>query len=499
MAVVALVAVVVIHPESVAGEEPDETSAIEQPEIDGDAVEGTGDKPGEVANDPALAEAIEAVLDDDELRRTDVGIYVRDLDAGEVLYARDADRLMNPASNVKLVTAAIALENLGPNHTFTTELWTRANSDGSLDDLYVRGEGEAFLQYKDVLSWAGDLRRRGIDRIDGDVVIDDGAFDGAYLPPGFDMRDVGAAYRSPIGAVSVNFNAISVEVEPGDAIGSPAKITVSPPNNYVEVINRTETVYGQYPQVEVRARPGDDGMRLIVDGVVGNNANAMTRRKRIDDPPAFAGSVVAEAMRMVGIEFDGDVTRGRIPDDGTKLVDHQSKPLMLSLRAMNKWSNNFIAEQLLRVVGVVDDEPSTWEAARLRASRTLVDYGLDEGTYNLHNGSGLYDGNELSPRQIVTLLDAMRDHPYGAEFASTLAIAGVDGTLRRRLDDGVTEANLRGKTGTLRNVTALSGYVQTVSGRNVGFSIMFNDPPRRAWNYRDDQDDIARAIAEFDG
>lgn len=446
---------------------------------------------------PALREAIDEVLADDELRRTDVGIFVEDLETGEVLYSRNADRAMNPASNVKLLTAVVALEKLGPNHNFETTLSTNSEQGAEIDDLYVRGEGEAFLLYEHVLGWASQLRRAGVESVDGDLIVDDGAFARAYLPPGFDQKDAGAAYRSPIGAVSVNFNAVTVEIAP-TAPGQSPSLSVDPPNDYVEIDNRARTVPGPYPNLEVRSESDDDNTTLTVEGTIGTRADAVQRRKRIGNPPAFSGAVVAEAMEAVGIEFGGEIRRGTTPEEATTLVDHQSRPVLESVLAMNKWSNNFIAEQLLRVVGGLDDNPSTWDDARRVAREVLAEFGLEPGEYQLNNGSGLYEGNELSARQIVTLLREMRSHPYGPEFASSLAIAGVDGTLSHRLDDESTKANLRAKTGTLNEVSALSGYVHTASGRPVAFSILFNDTPRRAWRYRDDQDDIARSIAEFD-
>ena len=201
---------------------------------------------------------------------------------------------------------------------------------------------------------------------------------------------------------------------------------------------------------------------------------------------------------MVGIDFDGQIRHGTAPTEGEKLLEHRSAPLMEAVWAMNKWSNNFIAEQLLRVLGDDGDEPSTWEAALQRAEETLEEFGFAPDSYRLNNGSGLYEGNELTARQIVELLRQMNTHRYGPEFASSLAIAGVDGTLAHRLDDELTQSNLRAKTGTLRDVTALSGYMETAGGRTVAFSILFNDPPRRAWHFRDRQDDIALVIAGFD-
>ena len=477
---------------AIAQEGP-ETSAIEATELEHSEIVEE-----EESNHPALERSIGAILANGELQRTTIGIHVEDLASGEVLYTHGADRLMNPASNVKLVTAAAALHKLGPNHTFSTELSTEQNSGGRIGDLYVKGEGEAFLLFKDVLSWAADLKLQGIEAIDGDLVIDDTAFDGGYLPPAFDMRDADASYRSPIGAVSVNFNAVAIRVEPADQIGHRPSVRITPPNDYIEVENRASTVTGSLPRIGVSAVPDDERTRVIVSGTIGSGSDSVTQRKRIEHPPAFAGAVVAEAMKMMGIEFDGAVRRGTAPDNGQVLVTHNSEPVANTLAAMNKWSNNFIAEQMLRVLGGLDEEASTWDAARQRVRQTLEHGGIPSDSYNLKNGSGLYDGNELSPRQIVQLLRFMKFHRYGPEFVASLPIAGVDGTLRHRLNGDETKDKMRAKTGTLRNVTALSGYTETASGRLVAYSIIFNDPPRRAWNFRNHQDSIARAIAAFD-
>jgi serine-type D-Ala-D-Ala carboxypeptidase/endopeptidase (penicillin-binding protein 4) len=493
LVVVAMGALVLVAGGEVNAGDGPEASAVEMPDI-----QEHPERIPEIADYSSLVESIEAVLSDSEMRRTTVGIHVEDLNSDEILFSHNADQLLNPASNVKLLTAAAVLDKLGPSHTFSTELSTKKVENGRIEDLYIRGEGEAFLLFRDVLSWAGELRMQGVEAIDGDLVIDDGIFDGAYLPPAYDIRESDAAWRAPIGAVSVNFNAVSVKVEAAEQIGQAASVRLDPPNDHVQVVNRARTTRGSVPRISISGESAGDGTRIVVSGTIGVDSGEVVQRKRIDNPPAFAGAVVAEAMQMMGIEFSGQVRRGEVPEEREKLFVHRSAPVMDALSAMNKWSNNFIADQLLRVLGSFEEEPSTWDGSRLRMKAALDRKGLTQGSYALINGSGLYDGNELSARQLVTLLRSMRDHPYGPEFVSTLAIAGVDGTMRSRLNNGVTRANLRAKTGTLRDVTALSGYVTTAGGREVAFSIIFNDPPRRAWNYRDEQDRIARAIASFE-
>jgi serine-type D-Ala-D-Ala carboxypeptidase/endopeptidase (penicillin-binding protein 4) len=445
---------------------------------------------------PSLQRAIDAVLASSEFGATRVGIHVIDVASGEVLYERNGNTPLNPASNVKLITGAAALDLLGPQHTFTTTLHaTEVSGDILKGSLYVRSDGEAFLLFDDVLGWAGRLHQLGIRKIEGDIVIDDTIFDGAYLPPGFEQKDADAAYRPPIGAVSVNFNALTAIIEPGPNVGDPPRVRLDPPTAHVKVVNNARTTAGNRARVDALSRPNEDGTVFTIVGTIGQGAQPVSIRKRIDNPPQFAGSVFVSALSMVGIAFDGQIRTGKTPANTRVLVTHRSQPLTNIVAAMNKWSNNFMAEQLLRVLGIDNEQASTWDLSRDRAVRFLLRAGFDEGAFRLHNGSGLYDGNEISARQFTNLLRFMRNHRYGPEFVSSLAIAGVDGTLRTRMTEAPLAGNVRAKTGTLNHVASLAGYAHTSSGRLVAFAILLNDTPTLAWNFRTQLDAITRAIA----
>lgn len=447
---------------------------------------------------PQLRRAIDNVLAAPAIGTSKVGIHVVDVATGEVLYTRNGDIPLNPASNVKLITGAAALDILGPQHTFTTVLRAPEVVGNTVKGgLYVSSDGEAFLLFQDILSWAGQLQQKGIRVIEGDIIIDDTIFDGAYLPPGFEQKDADAAYRPAIGAVSVNFNAVTAVVLPGAKAGDPPIVRLDPPTAHVKVVNNARTIAGSRSRVDAVSTPSEDRTVMTIAGTIGQSARPVSIRKRIDNPPLFAGSVFASALEMVGIEFKGTVRTGKTPIPTQVLVTHRSQPLANIVSAMNKWSNNFMAEQLLRVLGIDDEQASTWDLSRARAVDFLLRAGFDAGAFRLHNGSGLYEGNEISARQLVSLLRYMRNHRYGPEFVSSLAIAGVDGTLRTRMNQAPMLGNVRGKTGSLNHVTSLSGYAHTASGRLVAFSIMFNDTPTLAWNLRDHQDAITAEIAKF--
>lgn len=470
--------------------------AQQGPSGDAAKTDDASESPNFEAARTQLSGQIDAILRASDVTGGDVGIYVADAKTGTPLYARNADQPLNPASNMKLITSASALDRFGPQHTFTTRVLGDDVDDGVVGgSLYVRGQGEAFLLFEDFIDWAAQLEQKGITKVEGDIVVDDDVFDGAYLPPGFEQKDEDASYRSPIGAVSVNFNAVTAVITPADKAGERPNVRLVPPNEHVEVVNRASTRNGGRRRLMVASKTTENGTKLVIDGYTGTRSSPQYVRKRIDNPPVFAGSVFKEALDMVGIEVAGAVTTGDTPESAETLVSHRSQPLSYVILAMNKWSNNFMAEQLLRVQGAEGDTPSTWEAAKKSVNAFLVEeVGFAPGSFNVHNGSGLYSGNEVSAKQFVQLLRYMDEHPNAPEFKASLTIGGVDGTLRNRLEDPSVKGRVRGKTGTLNEVSALSGYARTASGRVVAFSILFDETPRRGWLYRPEQDRIVEAI-----
>lgn len=446
------------------------------------------------ASRKSLEDDLGGVLRVDAVARSKVGVYAVDLDSGEVLADVRADETFNPASNQKLFTAATALDVLGPGKRFYTKL--RGNLKGSTvqGGLYVSAVGDPELHFEDFVKWGTELRQKGVETIDGDIVVDEGAF-GSGLPPAFEQKNEDASYRAAIGAFSVSFNGVAVIVEPG-AVGGAARVRLDPPNDYVMVDNVASTVSGKSRRVFVSAETAGDQTVIKVSGKIGASASPVVSRKRIESPGLFAGAALEQALAMVGIEVTGEVRLGTTPNNVETLVTHESSSVAHVVYLMNKFSNNFMAEMLFRHVGVSDDG-FTEEASAAAYRATAQKHGVDTTAMSVKNGSGLYDGNVVTPRQVVQLLVAMDRATWGPEFASSLSIAGIDGTLSNRLKGSETRETLRGKTGTLNEVTALSGYLRTSSGRRVAYAIIFNDTPVYAWRLRSAQDDIAEVIARF--
>lgn len=440
---------------------------------------------------------MQKILKAEQLQGARVGIYAKDVESGEVLYAREENDSFNPASNAKLITAAAVLDVLGPEYVFGTRLSVESVSGDTVKGpLYVKSEGDPLLLWEDFLSWASELKAMGITKIDGGIVVDDTEFDDTFIPPGFDQKDEDACYRAPTGALSVNFNCQTVVVRPGER-GKPAQAYLLPPNDHVEFVNDASTSGGSGVRLTASSETTDGGTKIKIGGTIGQRAEPQYLRKRIDNPSLFSGAVLAAALKTAGIEVAGEVRRGERPGGTKTLIYHRGKPLSYTVFLMNKWSNNFMAEMLFRALGRDDGI-----ASAKRSPGVVNDYlkkaGIQIKGFTSFNGSGLYDGNQVTPKQIVELLDFIADQPMYPEYAAALAVAGTDGTLTTRLGGSDTKGTLRGKTGTLNNVTALSGYLRTESGRTVAYSILINDPPVRAWRLRRIQDEMAEAIADFD-
>ena len=432
-----------------------------------------------------LDAALRAIVEGGPLVGARAGILVEDVETGQVLYQRDPDVLLNPASNQKLVTTAAALARLGPEYRFATEFYVDAASKGqaSVRALHVKGKGDPSLVTERLWGITGDLFHLGLRRI-GDVVVDESFFDGEREGPGFDQEAGDKSYLAPASAASLNWNTIAVHVAPGERKGARARVEVEPASDYVSIENRTTTVAARASRrlVISSVRMGDGRQRILVDGRVPLGSRPQAVWRKIDDPALYLGHTIRKLLQLRGVAVTGRVRVGEVPP-GAKLVHvAESDSLAEIVWRLNKTSSNFVAEQLLKTMGAeVKGAPGSWAKGVAAAEEFLAEVGVPRGAYVMKNGSGLNDTNRFSARQLVTLLRAMwARFPLQAEYVSSLPVAGRDGTIRWRMEGTEAVGRLRAKTGTLENVTSLSGYVETAAHRTLAFAVLVNDYPGRA-------------------
>ena len=459
-----------------------------------------------------LARRIEAVLakERDHIGDARVGIAVIDLGGDRVLYEREADGRFAVASNAKIVTAAAALAELGPDFRFRTAVYADSVDDQGrvTGDLTIRSTGDPSLGTAELRALISEIELAGITGVEGHIVVDDSYFDDEHTPPRFDEyeepADEHASYRAPIGASSLNFNMIAIAVTPSPSGAGAASVTVDPPTDYAEVRDSVVTVERGSTRIRVDTEVVGETLRFVVTGQIRASERMRRVRRRVSHPASYLGGTVRALLAERGISVEGrEVRRGQVPRGAVMLAQRQSPPLSVLVRGLGKYSNNYVAEMLLKSLGAEalgGQRPATWDDGLAVAHRFLEErVGLAPGGYRFENGSGLFDANEFSPRDIASVLTAARrDYRYGPELAASLAVAGADGTMRHRLRRDPAAGLVRAKTGTLMNVSALSGYAAIDGRAPLAFAILMDDVPRRGRaEARALQDELASALIAY--
>jgi D-alanyl-D-alanine carboxypeptidase/D-alanyl-D-alanine-endopeptidase (penicillin-binding protein 4) len=460
--------------------------------------------------DPAARRAwLKAQIDDalstPALAKAKVGILVIESDTGKPVYARGEKTPLNAASNVKIVTSSAALSLLGPEYRWRTTLSIAASAplppDGEITgDLVLRGGGDPTLVVEDLAAMVADLAALGVHKVHGALVVDDGFFDGATVGPAYDQKKESTASRAPSSAASLDFNAVAVTIIPGAAAGAPARVTVEPASPYFVVSGSvvTATDGPAAPSVETRDE-GGTRTRVVVAGRVRLGSEPRTVYRRVDHPALYLGQTLRQQLERRGILVDKPTRTGAVPAAGQRVLStHESAPLAVVVQDLNKRSNNFMAEQVVRTLGAeIVGRPGTWDKGLEAVARYLAGIGLPRGAYQMTNGSGMYDSNHFTAEQIVTVLRAAsRDFRISAEFLASLAVAGTDGTIAHRMSGSLAERYVRAKTGTLANVSCLSGFAGSPGHVPLVFSILMNDVATAA-EARRVQDRVATLLVAY--
>ena len=389
----------------------------------------------------------------------DLSFALRDLGSGRELMADGAGRALNPASNEKLITAAVVLSELGPQFRFHVGVLGKL-ADGVAPRLVIRGNGDPTFSYEELRGFGERLVALGLKRVTGDVLVDQSAFDDKYTPPAFEQQPgEWAAFRAPVSAVSLDRNSTTLHVFPTKP-GQLARVEFEPPG-YVSVQGEVRTEKGKKrDHVGLTLKPNGLLLGAQVSGDIPDGDQVVHLTRRIDNPEIYAGVVLKRVLTTLGVDVQGEAKRGG-EDESVELVGRDSAKLSELVPQLGKASDNFYAETLFKTLGSVKrGKPGTAESAALVVldwlkSRQLADDGL-----KITNGSGLYDANRVSARTLTRLLEAAYlDPTISRAYQDQLAVGGLDGTLRARFYALRNRRSVHAKTGTLNKVTALSGYV----------------------------------------
>lgn len=432
------------------------------------------------------------VLRRSEFREAQVSVLVVRLSDGAVLFQRSPALPLAPASNMKILTALAALAEFGPAHRFETVVSADRDpvTSGAVGTLAVRGSGDPSLTIEEWWRLVGDLRRAGVREIREGVILDDSVFDRTYRHPGWYRVGV-RAYHAPIAGLSVNYNTFAVEVRGGRVPGSPAWVAIDPETPYFTLDNRARTgAAEQATSLRIERLPEAEAERIIVSGIVPAGRPREVYYRAVTDVPKYVGAVLRAMLESNGIRVAGSIRSGVAPTDWRELLRFEGKSVGEDVRLMMKYSNNFIAESLVKAMAVHRfGGPGTWELGIEAMRDRLEALHLDLSGARLVDGSGLARENRVTARLLVDALrTAWASFEFGPEFVAALPIAGRDGTLRNRARH--TLGVVRAKSGHLSTVTSLSGYARMHDGTDAVFSVLVNTGGQATA-------DIARAVDAF--
>lgn len=462
-----------------------------------------------VAQEP-LAARLDKIFDEPQWRSARWGIMVKDLTTSEVLYQRDADKVHMPASNMKLYTTAAGLTAMGADYRFETPIYVRGDIDENgvlFGDVIVVGSGDPSISGRysgryhttdrtttGILEeWGKAIAAHGIKKVVGNVIGDDDIFDERSVDGTWALSYMAEWYAAENSGLAINDNCWDAYVIP-DAAGKT-----------VQIGNILDTDYYQFNTSAVSLRPsrGDASTTpteergsvsldrkpetnvIDLSGWVAEDSAPVKEWGSITNGTLFAVTLLKEELERQGIavtgeavdidDMDRDAAARLKADRGAEVHRHVSPPLSEILATINKPSQNFYADMLLKAVGAHVGNRGSWGGGEAVIKDVLTTAGVDASTFRASDGSGLSRFNMVEPRQTVALLEYMRTRDDFGVYLESLPVMGIDGTLKGRMAGTVAEGNVKAKTGTIGSVRALSGYLTAANGHDIAFSMMANN------------------------
>ena len=505
------------------------------------ATRSAGDAPRSLEE---LRSRIEQIVRQPALDPGFFAVKIVSLDSGQVIFEQDANKFVRPASNMKLYTVATAFDRLTPDFHFITSVYAKEKpEDGKVKgDLIIYGRGDPSIAarfndgdyFKGINELADRIVTAGVKRVKGDLVGDESYFNGAPLGCGWEWEDPTWSYGAPVSALSINDNALDLNVKPADRVGAPVLVTTGPPAaTFVTIVNRA-TTSGRGSRSNLQIYRGLGANTIELSGTLPLGEAGFVGGVAIQDPALAFVTMLRDALVKRGVKVDGRIRTisratesimprtaagfgtGSMAQFPVEITTRQSPPFSIIAAHTLKPSQNQYTELILRTLGrnpqvldsagetkplssdsrgARDDEDSGLETVR----NFLRQAGIGDNDVALNDGSGLSRNDLISANTTVQLLIFMTKHKYFEQFREALPIAGIDGTLRTRMRGTPAEGNVRAKTGSLSSVASLSGYVTTAGGEHLVFSMMLNNYPDASAVRRDSIDAIAVLLASFSG
>lgn len=436
-----------------------------------------------------------------ELKKTKIsesnfGIW---MGVGDQQVSINADKLFLPASLSKVVTASAVFHHLPADHKFKTQILTNGKiNDIKLNgDLYLKGGGDPAFVSESMWYLVNVLKRQSFREITGDIIVDDSMYDKIRFSESRQSQRVDRAYDAPVGAMSFNWNSVNVFVKPGKQVGDPAQVYLDPKNEYTVLVNQTKTnaSSGKFDVQAERFELPDGKNKIVVSGGMPLNQEEKPIYKSISNPDLWAGYNLKAFLEEAGFKVQGQIKLGVTQASSKLLAEKESDSLSMLVSDMQKFSNNYVAEMLTKYLGYYVHQKGTLKDG----VKVLQDYltqtvGWPEGDFVFINPSGLTRENKVKPMLLGKLLQKdWNKFSIAPELVSSLPIAGIDGTLKKRMQ-GKLKGLIRAKTGFLNGVTGIAGFMSINGKEPVTFVMIYNGSSDNDWQIRNIFDDILEKV-----
>ncbi len=437
-----------------------------------------------------LASRLESQVKQAGFKKEEVGVWISD--GIKTIYSHHADKKFIPASLSKIPTAAATLSVLPQGHKFKTTLVADPGNSSVASNLtvpsgtlkgplYLVGGGDPSFVSESIWFLVNEFSRTGVKEVDGDLVVDDSRFDSIRFGEDRQSQRVDRAYDAPLGAMSLNWNSVTAWVRPSTKIGEPAEIVMDVASPFIRLQNKTKTSkagHGFSISIErLKSDKPEEGETFLATGTIGQDHPEKAIYKSIRDPASWSAQSVKTFFEARGIKIKGKVRQGTAPSKALVLATAESKALPLIVSDMMKWSNNYVADMLVKNLAAESGERPATTATGIKQVRNYIEKaaGLSPTDFEFINGAGFTRENSLSPSQLGAVLTAVRnDFRIFPEFLASLPIAGIDGTLRSRFRGLEGTGWVRAKSGLLNGAIGLAGYAGDNQGRIYTFVLLFN-------------------------
>ncbi|MGH8003152.1 MAG: D-alanyl-D-alanine carboxypeptidase/D-alanyl-D-alanine endopeptidase [Limisphaerales bacterium] len=439
-------------------------------------------------NAQSFSALADTIFSSSPFRQAKVAAAFYSLSEGVSIYSKNLSVPLIPASNAKLATSAAALHYLKPDFHFETSFWIKKEEeqDSALSVLVIRGTGDPSISGRDRPSpyeilefWGDSLAAQGVKKI-GRIVLDKRYFDGSDLIDSWPAKELSFWYAAQTSALSFEDNCVFLRFYPGRKVGSPARIILEPNFGYLKTINRSRTGPrgSRYTLDEdYRRKPGTNTVTFF--GRIPISDTGQADYVSVHEPPMYLAHTTREIWKRKGISMAAPAIywekSGLEEDSLKKLFVWRSDSLSNLLRIVNKNSQNFYTEQMLRTLGKEIEGKGSFEAGLEAVNHFLLNAGLSTGDFYLVDGSGLSSKNRFTAAGFIKLLRYMHETPYFDHYFESMGIPGPDKSVKNRMrGDSLLASRFRVKTGWITGARTLSGYFKSKIGKLYCFSVLVN-------------------------